>query len=328
MADDFVRVRLLRIQNVDINLFEFDWDLTWSVFFMHPDGKVYGRYGGRDASGADSRNTLAGLRYAMQAALATHRERQAEPPPARGKSLVITSIPVAKLFRSGECIHCHQVKEILRADAKEKGTWTRDGLWTYPLPENIGVTLDKDKGNLVKSVAAKSAAQAVGIEAGDFIDAIAGARVRSFADAQYALHHAPWTGAVDIAWVREGKKREGKLTLAAGWKKTNPTWRPSMLDLFPALALYGDDLTGPEKTRLGLAADQLAFRQTDPAPARVQAIGVRGGDVILGINDEKMTGSVEQFLAYVRRNYIVGDRVTLNLIRGGKRLDLPVRLSN
>ena len=295
---------------------------------MHPDGKVYGRYGGRDPSGADSRNTLPGLHYAMQAALVTHRERGAEPAPAAKKPLVITSVPVAKLFRSGECIHCHQVKEILRTDAQEKGTWQRESLWTYPLPENIGITLDKDKGNLLKSVAAKSPAQVAGIEAGDFIDAIAGERVRSFADAQHALHHAPWKGDIDITWLRGDKRREAKLTLAAGWKKTNPTWRPSMLDLFPALALYGDDLTGAEKTRLGLAADQLAFRQNDPAPARVQAIGVRGGDIILGINDEKMTGTVEQFLAHVRRNYIVGDRVTLNLIRAGKRLDLPVRLAN
>jgi hypothetical protein len=36
--------------------------------------------------------------------------------------------------------------------------------------------------------------------------------------------------------------------------------------------------------------------------------------------------SMEQFLGHVRRSYLVGDRVTLNIIRDGKRLDLPMKL--
>ena len=50
VADKFVRVRLTRIDNQDLNLFEFDYDLTFMVFFLNAEGKVYARYGGRDGT--------------------------------------------------------------------------------------------------------------------------------------------------------------------------------------------------------------------------------------------------------------------------------------
>lgn len=323
-----MRVRLLRIQNVDLNLFEFDWDMTWSCFFMHPDGKVYGRYGGRDGTGADSRNTLLGLRFAMEAAVQTHKERSGEPAPEVKSPLIITRLAAAKKFRGGECLHCHQMKEILREHEMEQGTWSRDKLWTYPLPENIGITLDKDQGNQVKSITQKSPVSQLDVQPGDQVEAINGLRVRSFADAQYALHKAPLKGDVAIQWKRGDKQLEGKITVEEGWKKTNVTWRPSVLDLLPALAVYGSDLDVSERKKLGLSEQQLAFRQKDPAHSRAVAMGIRPGDIILGLNDQKLEMTVDGFLGYVRRNYLVGDRITLNLIRDGKRLDLPVKLSN
>lgn len=323
-----MRVRLLRIQNLDLNLFEFDWDLTWAVFLMHPDGKVYGRYGGRDASGADSRNTLLGLRWAMEQALQTHAAWAERAAPAFGAPLIIDKLALTRKMGGGGCIHCHQSKEILRAEETERGTWKRESLWTYPLPENVGITLDKNQGNLVQKVIDKSPAYLVGIKAGDMVESIHGLRVRSFADAQYALHKAPFLGELAIAWKRGEQLHEGKLILGEGWKKTNVTWRPSMLDLLPALTVYGTDLTAEEKKGLGLEPTRLAFKQKEPVHSRAQAMGVRAGDIILGLDDQKMELTVDGFLGYLRRNYIVGDRVVFNLIRDGKRVDLPIKLAN
>ena len=39
-----------------------------------------------------------------------------------------------------------------------------------------------------------------------------------------------------------------------------------------------------------------------------------------------MEMTVEQFLGYVRQSYLVGDRMTLNVLRDGKKLDLRVKL--
>ena len=64
-------------------------------------------------------------------------------------------------------MHCHQVKERLNANLKRTGKWTRDLAWRYPLPENLGITLDVDRGNIVKKITVKSPAAAAGVRVGD-----------------------------------------------------------------------------------------------------------------------------------------------------------------
>ena len=64
---------------------------------------------------------------------------------------------------------------------------------------------------------------------------------------QYALHKAPVKGAIPVSWVRDGKEQSGTLEVADGWRKTNLTWRPSMLDILPSAPFSGDELTAREE---------------------------------------------------------------------------------
>src|SRR5206468_1963659 len=111
-------------------------------------GLVYGRFGGRDAKGPDTRNSLLGLRFAMEKALETHRARAHEKPDLATPVYAEKYPSARKVVRNG-CIHCHQVKEIRRQEEKDAGTWTRASVWVYPLPENVGISLDPERGNLV-----------------------------------------------------------------------------------------------------------------------------------------------------------------------------------
>src|SRR5262245_33648572 len=225
-------------------------DLTWAAFFMRADGRIYGRYGGRAAKSADSRITLPGLRYALEAALAEHRAAASELSPTTAKPLVIDNVPSYAAYAKRGCIHCHQSKEILRLEADRTGKWDPASRWVYPLPENIGITLDLDRGDRVKEVAASSPAEKVGVRAGDTLVRLNIRPVHSFADAQHALHMAPARGAVPVTWSRDGAEHKGELQLADGWKKTNITWRPSLMDLLPSLPLFGTDLTAADKKSL------------------------------------------------------------------------------
>lgn len=325
VANDFILVRLLRVENIDLNLFEFDWDLTWAAFFMNADNKIYGRYGGRDAKGPDTRNSLEGLRYAMEEALAEHRkDPNAKPEQLAQKPLYINQVPAAKSYRG--CIHCHQVKEILRQEAINTSTWNRESVYTYPLPENVGITLDRDRGNRVQTVKASSLAANAGIKPGDLLQSINGTRIRSFADAQYALHKAPFAGKLPIGWDRDGKSMSAAIDVAGEWKRSNVTWRPSLLDLLPSVTIYGTDLTAKEKKALGLDEKRLAFRQDAPVHTAAKAMGVQENDIIVGIDNRKLELSMEQFLGFVRQNYLIGETATLNLLRNGKRVDLKVKL--
>ena len=323
VAEQFVRVRLVQIAGMDLRRFEFDYDVTWYAFFLNADETIYGRYGGRDASDSEGRLSLAGLRYALERAWEQHRR----PPPARplsGPPLRAEDYPAARRHRG--CIHCHNVHEFRRAAEKAAGTWDRDSIWAYPLPENIGITLHKDQGDRVEAVRPHSPAAEAGMQAGDRLLRLNGYSVASFADVSYALHKAPKQGSIPVIWTRGDRQFSAMLKLPAGWRRTDITWRPSLLELLPSLPVVGDDLTPQEKKALGLNPNQAALRQQPQVHESLARIGLRGGDILLGIDGQTFRGPGEQLLIHIRRHYLVGDTITLNILRNGQRLDLRYML--
>jgi hypothetical protein len=322
-----VLVRLERITGVDLNVFDFDFDLTFMAFFMGPDGKVLGRFGGREAGDPDKYLSLPGLRFAMQAALEKHRGRKPEKAPApEPKKLLVEEYPAAKRLGKRECIHCHQVFEFRRMEQQSLGKWKREDRWVYPLPKNVGLTLDVNQGNRVQAVAADSSAEKAGLRAGDLLQSLNGASIASFADVQYGLHQAPAVGTAPVVWKRDGKEHTGALELAAGWRKTNPTWRPSLLEIMPSIPLSGEDLSAAEKKKLGIAGKRLAFRHDDPVGSQAKAVGIQPGDVFIGVDGQTPEMNMAEFFGYIRMNYLVGDQITLNLMRDGKRVDVKMKL--
>ncbi len=318
-------MRLTRIDEEDLNLFEFDYDLTFMVFFLNADEKVYGRYGGRDAESPDRRQSLAGLRYTMQSVLDVHnREDKVFAPKTQDTPRYLRDMQ--NTGRRGRCLHCHQVKEVLNRDLERTGKWSRDSVWRYPLPENLGFDLEVDRGNVVRLVKEKTPASAVGLAAGDVVRQLNGVPVHSQGDAQYALDRAPTTGSIALTWQHGDKLVTDKLALPEGWRKSDITWRPSMQRLVPSARLYGTDLTAQEKQALGLSERQLAFRQRDSVPAQAREAGVRAGDIIVGVDAAVLETDVDGFLRFVQRQYLVGDRVTLHVVRDGKRMDLTMTL--
>lgn len=308
---------------MDLRRFEFDYDLTWYVFFLNADETIYGRFGGRDASDAESRISTKGLRYAMDRALLTHK---APPPttPLAGASIRAEDYKAAKKHRG--CIHCHNVNEFRRADAAAAGNWDRSSIWVYPLPENLGLTLDIDAGDRVKAVATGSIAERAGLKPGDHITKLNGIPVASFGDAIYALHKAPAKGSITITWVNNGRERSAILDVAEDWRKTNITWRPSMLDILPSVTFSGEDLTTAEKKTLGLGEKRAAMRQDPEVHSSLKAAGIRGGDVIVGFDGNSIEGNVRDLLGYLRRNHLVGDEIVVNIFRDGRKIDVKLML--
>jgi len=317
------------MRGVDLNLFDFDYDLTWMGFFLHPDGTVYGRYGGRDADSADSRVSLAGLRYALEAALSRHRRMETQPSPLEMKPpRTVEQYPAARRLPERACIHCHQVYDLRRESLQAVEQWVRDELWVYPLPENIGLTLDVDRGDRVARVTADSLSVRAGIRAGDRLLTIDDRPIASFADVQYALHRAPKHGTLTIAWQHAEQMHKSELALPEGWRKTDISWRWSLRGVDPPPWTHGDDLSAEEKKALGLSAKRLAFRQGPFVSEPARQAGIRQNDIIFGVDGKILEMSERQFGAYIRLNYRVGDRVLYNLLRGGKRLDIALTLTS
>ena len=321
-------LRLTRMRGVDLGVFDFDYDLTWMAFFLGGDGRVLGRYGGRDADSAEGRVSLAGLRHAMAAALEAHRRGAGAPPPHPAKApRTAEQYPAAARLPQTACIRCHQVYDLRRQSLQMSGKWALDELWVYPPPENVGLTLEVDRGDLVARVAPGSAAARLGLTKGDRLLTIDGRPVASYGDAQYALHKAPAKGKIEVRWRHGAEERAGELALAEGWRKSDVSWRWSLRGVEPSPWVQGDDLGPDEKKELGLAPKRLAFRQGPFVSAPVRQAGVRQNDVIVGIDGKILEMTERQFALYVRLNYKVGDRVTYNLLRDGRRRDVTLPLA-
>ncbi len=320
-------VRITNMRGVNLNVFDFDYDLVWAAFFMNADEQIYGRYGGRDAESADNILSLAGLRYAMREALAAHRRGSREKVPLAKATLhTVEQYPAAKRLKEGACIHCHQVYDFRREAAQEAGTWRRDDVWVYPLPENLGLTLAVEQGNRVQAVAAYSAASQMGLRAGDVLQRVNALPVASMADVQYALHRSLAEEPIALVWHRDGHRQTGVWQPAPGWRQTDLSWRASTRRLGPPPCVHGEDLTPEEKKALGLSARSLAFRQGNFVTTPARQAGIQQNDIILGVDHKALEMTAGQFCVYIRLHYQVGDTVTFNLLRQGQRLDVPLKL--
>src|SRR5262249_41510394 len=133
-------------------------------------------------------------------------------------------------------------------------------------------------------------------------------------------------GSIPVAWERAGKAHAGRLELAEGWRKTDVSWRWSLRGLQPEPCVDGEDLTPHEKKQLGLGAKRLAFRQGPFVRPEARHAGVQVHDVIIGVDGRALEMTARQFGAYVRLNYRPGAEVRLNVLRGGKRVDLTLKL--
>jgi predicted metalloprotease with PDZ domain len=298
------------------------------VFFLNADEAVYARYGGRDPDGADNRQSLEGLKYTMESVLKMHQRPEKQFAPKSADRPQYLRDLAGGRAGGGRCLHCHQVKEALNRKLVADGSWSRDQMWRYPLPENLGLKLELHRGNLVEKVTPASPAAQAGLKPGDVLRRMGAVPIHSFGDAQFALDKAPAKGTLDVAWERGGQTQTGALALAEGWRKSDVRWRPSMRRLVPNLPLYGDDLTTEQRKPLGLTEKQLAFRQKSQVTAKAREAGFQAGDVILGIDGLKLEMDAIDFLRYVRREYVVGDTITLTVLRDGKTLKLPLVLSN
>jgi serine protease Do len=210
---------------------------------------------------------------------------------------------------------------------QDKGTWTLNEVWVYPLPENVGWTLAVDPGNRITGIAAKSVADVAGMKAGDVLVEVNRLPVATFTDVQYALHKAPTVGELPVKWNRGGKPMEAKLKLPEGWRQTDVSWRRSLKGLEPASGLNGDDLTLKEKKEIGLSPKALAFRQGNFPAKQARQAGVQQNDIIVGVDGKALDMTARQFDAFIRLNYRKGDTVTVEVLRDGKRLPLRMKLA-
>ncbi|MBI3923853.1 MAG: PDZ domain-containing protein [Armatimonadetes bacterium] len=326
----FVTVRIVNFKGVDMNYFKFDYDLTFTILMMNANGYTYSRFGTMDWTSTSSRMSLAGLKKAMGDVLALHQKGLAKQP-RKQPLFTLDNIPAFSESKAarGECAHCHFANNFRFKQLRKEGKFTKDMLFQYPLPENVGVTLRVDANNVVQSVSPESPAAKAGVQPGDVVTRAGDTPVLTTADFQFALNSVSDPGSVQVRVLRKGRSLPAMtLRLPRGWRKTDISWRASQGEIPPAIGIWGEHLSEGQKEQLGLPRDKMALRVTFffPGAAWAKTRGdLRMNDVIVGLNGVQLPSmTTRQFHAHCRLTFNVGDTVTLNVLRGNQRLELPV----
>lgn len=344
----FVTVRLTSTNDVDHRILPMaqfqDMDVSWWSWFLSPEGKVYGVFGGRDASGDQTRTSKQALIKTMNRVLAHHYDPRrpqwdvdGPAPQTEGKPASTVGMPGfanwLKIRRNNEqftkqnCVHCHQAREILWQGDVDAGTFDKNrDVWVWPFPENVGVTLDVNDGLLVKQVQEGSPAAKAGIKAGDALGAAGDRALFSQADFRGVLHRAPLTGAtkLDVRWLRDGAVLSGALDLPDGWRKSDISWRASLAEgnVGAFAGFWPQALPDPQRQRLEIPAGKLAIKPYigQQKSAAVRA-GLKGDDVIVAVNGESPNISNRAFTVWFRMKFEPGQDVTLTVMnpKGEKR---------
>ena len=342
----FVSLRQVEMKGVDLSLFQFDYDLNWAAMFINADGVVYARYGTQSAKGPDAYNSIAGLEATMKRVLKLHAAYPANKAQLAGKrgapkpyktALEMPGLENKAAFRQttqrNNCIHCHNIHDAENHQLHLDGKLTKEKLWRYPLPENIGLTIDAVDGQRINRVQPNSVADLAGLKAGQRITGIDGQPITSIADIQWVLHNRS-NGVESIPFTITGSSRAYRVRTAPGWKKTDISWRGSLWALHPRIRVYFPPANANQRRNLKLPAKQGALRvhwvNTESKEGRVaHKAGLRTNDYVVGIAGKPFAKDMDhrKFNLYVKMNYKSGQKLPLDLIRGGRkiRLDLPLQ---
>ena len=298
LLEQFVCVRVINANALDLSLFQFDYDLSFSTLFFNGDGTVYGRFGSWTHQKNPQDKATTGYQRALEAALAVHRGYPANKPALAGKQGGPTPFKTAveipalaakyKLTLDWDgkvvpsCVHCHQIGDAMRASYRtQKKPMPVELIFPMPMPETIGLTLAADHVARVTAVAAGSIAAKGGLQSDDELISLAGQPLISVADVSWVLHRAPASGSLSAVVKRAGREaaRWGSWYIAvvalahskpqdlASCRARPPHGLTAVGSVCP---LARQSIAGRKEGDVALAQRRAGIRSHGPAPEKVQ----------------------------------------------------------
>lgn len=348
LLDQFVCVRVINANTLDLSRFQFDYDLSFSAVMFNGDGTIYGRYGSWLHQKDPLNKTTASFKKALEATLAVHSGYPANKATLAGKQGVPTpyQTPVefpklaakyqSKLDWNGKvvasCVHCHMVGDAFRAHYRGQNKPVPVE-WIYPQPsiETLGITLATDDIAKVEAVAADSPAAKAGVQAGDAFISLDGQPLVSIADVSWVLHRSPESGSIAAKVLRGGRETSLTLGLPAGWRMNSDIGKRVGTWPMRAMAFGGmkmDDISDEERAALGLNKDQMALRIFHVGQygehAKAKQAGFQKDDILIEAGDLKQRITESAIIGHLLLHHLPGEKLPAVVLRGGKRVDLKL----
>lgn len=349
LLDQFVCVRMIQGNGMDLSLFQFDYDLTFAAFFLNSDRTIYGRYGSRSGEQAGKDVSVEGFGRALERALELQKGYPGNKEQLAGKQPRPALVKQPEDFPSlkgkyganidftgkvvASCIHCHMIRESERLYYRNRDKKIpEEVLFPYPMPDALGVHMNPERCATVESVKSSSPAQRAGFQAGDEIQELNGQRLISTADIQWILEGARAGDLLTATVSREGQTQRLKLALPERWREQDESgWRVGNWDM-RRMAFGGMFLkaaTEEERTKAGIPTGKLALRAEHVGEYGEHAVakkaGLQKGDIITSVagDDKEMTEA--QAMALVLDETKRGDPVKFRAKRGSSELEFEIK---
>lgn len=352
LLDEFVCVRVINTNALDLSRFQFDYDLSFSTLVFNADGTLYGRFGSWQHQLDELDVSTAGFKACLERALEVHRaypSNQDSLKPKQGGPTPF-AVPVEIPGLAGKydrelkwesdnvaqsCVHCHQIGHAFRAWHRKRGETIPDTL-IYPMPDplTVGLQIDNRTTGLIRGVRASSLAERTGFQKQDEVVEIDGAPILSVADMAWALHRAPDQGSMRWTVMRSGQRKDLMLELPFGWRRESDisarvgTWQ------MRAMALGGMVLktaTPAQRTAAKLSQEELGLivhavgEFGDHAAAK--NAGFRKGDLLVSIEGIRQPIDESKLIGQILREHPGKGSLSVSILREGKRmtLQLPIQ---
>ena len=349
---NFVCVRIVHTNGMDLSRFQFDFDQSWAAFFLNGDGSIYGRYGTRSHQHESEEDvSLEGFLDSMQQVLALHTKYSEikdslqgkvgpKPPVAHPEEFPLLKEKYTSSLNYGpevarSCIHCHQVGDAWRNQYwRENKALPTELIYSYPHPKILGLIMDPKKATTVKETADGSLALEAGFQAGDKLISLEGQPLISVADIQWILHQRKEAGTLTFEVLRNGATKPIQLTLPENWKELGDiSWRVSAWEMCRMVTggLRFATLTNEERLANDLGPDAIGLKVRMVGQFNDHAAGKKAGfkvdDVITEIDTLAKPMTESQLFAHLLRTKKPGEKILVKLIRSGKplSLELPVQ---
>jgi hypothetical protein len=350
LLEQFVCVRQVSTNGLDLGLFQYDTDQSFAVFMLNADGTIYGRFGTRSHRTEWLGDvSLQGLAEALEGALELHRGYPGNRDELAGKRGPAPEFASPEQFPTlrdkftdalnyeGEvaksCIHCHQIGE-----AQREFYWTSRNtipeaiLFPYPHPKSLGLIMDPNRRARVQAIEPGSVAELAGLLADDRIISIDGQPLLSIADIQWVLHRADPAGAMLPLRVQRGD-RSLPLTLALGegWRQSGDlSWRASswLLRRMVSGGMVLEALDAEQRRQHGLSEQSMALRVKSVgrfgAHAAAMNAGLKPDDILVGFDGRDDLPSEEALFLYALNHKRPGDQVKLSVLRDRQPMSFQI----
>ncbi len=348
LMDQFVRVRVINANALELSKFQFDTDLSFSTLFFNADGTVYGRYGSWEHQKDSQNQATDTFQLALEGALKIHAKypsNRVSLSSKQGKILpwrTPADMPeLSQKYRSEldwggkvtkSCIHCHMIGDALRISARESGQpMPLDLIYSYPSPATIGISMEKNRVTSIATITPGSPASRAGLRAGDVIELLAGQPLISSADISWALHNSPDSGNLVAEIIRNDQRETVTIALPSDWRTGSDISRRVGTWPMRAMALGGMfliEMTDAEKKEHQIEPDEMALfakhvgQYGKHATAKKQ--GFKKGDILISINGDSSRISESKLIGKLLREHHPGKKVPATVLRGNKELELQI----